>query len=85
MPPATLSIEDAPQSDFAASQRAVCRRRSISAIELRVLTNTDGTFFIYLKISVPRISSVRSDLHHVSIGEVRATQRVELTQLIPWL
>ena len=65
---------------------ALCRRRQpISAIELRVLANPDGTLFVYLEISVPGIPSVRSDLHHVSVGEVRATQRVELTQLIPWL
>ena len=37
---ATLPTGDAPQSHFAATHRAVCRRRQpISAIELRVLTN----------------------------------------------
>ena len=83
---ATLPTGDAPQCHFAATHRAVCRRRQpISAIELRVLANPDGTLFVYLEISVRGIPSVRSDLHHVSVGEVRATQRVELTHLIPWL
>ena len=83
---ATLPLGEAPMSHYVATHRVVCsRRQAISTINLRVLTNPSGSFFIYLEISVPGIPSVRSDLHHVSVGEVRATQRVELTLLISWL
>ncbi len=83
---ASLPIGDAPHAHYRATQLAMCHRRlAVRDVNLQVYLNPDGSLYVCIGVLIPELPSVRSHLHHVSIGEVRPTARLDLIPLLAYL